>query len=475
MRKLIVGGREQESDSSFEVLNPYDSSVIDRVASAEPHHVEEALARAEAARAAVRAMPRWERARILRTVSDGLLEGREEMSRLMAAEVGKTLKEARGEVARAANTFAFAADEARRLGGEIVPFDAVPGGHARQGYSIKVPIGTILAITPYNFPLNLAAHKVAPAMAAGNPFILKPASVTPLCDLALGRLIIEAGFPAEAVSVLPGPGGSVGTQLVRDPRPRMVTFTGSVDVGKQIAREAGYKKIGMELGSNSGIIVTRSADLDFACSRIVLGAFALAGQVCISVQRVVVHRSAFDQVVERVTALSAAVRAGDQLDEATGMGPMITEKEAARVEAWIAEATESGSRVRTGGSRKGTLVEPTVLTGVPEDARLWQEEAFGPVVSINPYDDFDQALRSINETRYGLQAGIFTDSVEEAFRAIETLDVGGVIVNDFPTYRVDQMPYGGVKDSGIGREGLKYAIQEMTEEKLICFNFWRPD
>ncbi len=475
MYKLIVGGKEQESGSSFEVLNPFDSSVIDRVASAEPHHVEEALAAAEAARGTVRALPRSERARILRAVSRGLLDAREELSRLLAAEVGKTLKEARGEIARAASTFAFAGDEAMRLAGEIVPFDAASGGHSRQGYSLKVPLGTILAITPYNFPLNLAAHKIAPAMAAGNPFILKPASVTPLCDVLLGKIILEAGFPPEGVSVLPGPGGSVGLKLVRDERPRMVTFTGSVEVGKQIAREAGYKKIGMELGSNSGVIITESADLGFACRRIALGAYALAGQVCISVQRVVAHRDVFDEVVERVTALTGEVKTGDQLDPSTGMGPMITEKEAERVEAWIAEASQAGAEVRAGGARKGTLFEPTVLTGVPQDAKLWQEEAFGPVLSINPYDTLGEALDSINATRYGLQAGIFTDSLEEAFRAIETLDVGGVIVNDFPTYRVDQMPYGGVKDSGIGREGLKYAIREMTEEKLICFNFWRPD
>ncbi|MGD8628175.1 MAG: aldehyde dehydrogenase family protein, partial [bacterium] len=248
MHRLIVGGREQNSSSSFEVLNPFDSSLIDTVASAEPGHIEEALSAAEAARPRIRALPRSERARILHGVSAQLNARSDELSRLLAAEAGKTLKEARGEVARAASTFAFAGDEARRLAGEIVPFDAVPGGRLRQGYSLKVPLGTILAITPYNFPVNLAAHKIAPAMAAGNPFILKPASVTPLCDIMLGKIIVEAGFPAGGVSVLPGPGSSVGLRLVRDPRPRMVTFTGSVEVGKQIAREAGYKKIGMELG-----------------------------------------------------------------------------------------------------------------------------------------------------------------------------------------------------------------------------------
>jgi glyceraldehyde-3-phosphate dehydrogenase (NADP+) len=475
MYKLIVGGKEQESSTSFDVLNPFDSSLVGTVASAEAWHVEEALSAAVAARPEIRKLSRGERARILDRVSGQLKARSDELGRLLAAEAGKTLREAGGEVARAANTFAFAADEARRLGGEIIPFDAVPGGQSRQGYSLKVPLGVILAITPYNFPVNLAAHKIAPAMAAGNPFILKPASATPLCDIMLGKIILEAGFPPGGLSVLPGPGSSVGLKLVRDPRPRMVTFTGSVEVGKQIAREAGYKKIGMELGSNSGIIVTGSADLDFACRRIVTGACALAGQVCISVQRVVAHRDIFDELLERVTALAGEIKAGDQLDPATGMGPMISEKEAARVEAWVARAAAAGARVTTGGTRQGTLFQPTVLTGVPENEKLWQEEAFGPVVSINPYHDFEAALSSINDTRYGLQAGIFTDSLDEAFRAIEALDVGGVIVNDFPTYRVDQMPYGGVKDSGIGREGLKYAIEEMTEEKLICFNFWRPD
>jgi acyl-CoA reductase-like NAD-dependent aldehyde dehydrogenase len=475
MYKLIAGGRELDSGSSFEVLNPFDSSVIDQVASAEPSHVEAALAKADGARRKVAGLTRGERARILTGVSEKLLESKQDLALILAREVGKTLKEARGEVARAANTFAFAADEAKRLAGEIIPFDAVPEGHSRRGFSLKVPLGTILAITPYNFPLNLAAHKIAPAMASGNPFILKPASVTPLADVILGKLILEAGFPPEAVSVLPGPGSSVGLQLVRDPRPRMVTFTGSVEVGKEIAGQAGFKKIGMELGSNSGVIVAESADTEFASKRIVQGAFALAGQVCISVQRVAVHKRLFDVLAAKVTALTGRLRIGNQLDESTDMGPMISERDAQRLEEWIDEATKAGAEVLAGGHRQGSLYEPTVLAGVSSQARVWKEEAFGPVVCINAYDTFDQAVQAINQSRYGLQAGVFTNSVEEAFKAIELLDVGGVIVNDFPTYRVDQMPYGGAKDSGIGREGLKYAIQEMTEEKLVCFNFWRPD
>jgi glyceraldehyde-3-phosphate dehydrogenase (NADP+) len=316
---------------------------------------------------------------------------------------------------------------------------------------------------------------VAPAMAAGNPVIVKPASQTPLSGLILGEIVLEAGFPPEAVSVLCGPGSKVGMALVRDPRPRMVTFTGSVDVGKRIAAEAGFKKIGMELGSNSAVIVTDSADLDFACRRIVLGAFALAGQVCISVQRVVAARAVFEEVVDRVVDLAERLEVGNQLIETTDMGPMVSVADAERLEKWVDEAVAMGASVGTGAAREGSVYLPTVMTSVPRDARVWREEAFGPVVCINAYDGFDEALEAVNDSRYGLQAGVFTNSVSEAFQAIEELDVGGVIINDFPTYRVDQMPYGGVKDSGIGREGLKYAVHEMTEEKLVCFNFWKPE
>jgi glyceraldehyde-3-phosphate dehydrogenase (NADP+) len=448
---------------------------VEEVASADTAQVDEALALAEKARGKVARLTRGERAVILKKVSDALLQRKEELALILAKEVGKTLREARAEVERTSSTFAFAADEARRLGGDVVPFDAVAGGTSRRGFSLKVPIGTILAITPFNFPLNLAAHKVAPAIAAGNPFILKPASVTPVGDIMLGRIILEAGFPPEAVSVLAGPGSTVGMHLVEDERPRMVTFTGSVEVGKEIARRAGFKKIAMELGSNSAVVVTDSADLDFAAKRIVQGAFALAGQVCISVQRVIVHEDIFDDMVGRIGSLTSALKVGDQLDETTEMGPMISEADAERVGEWIAEAEAAGARVSVGGEREGSVFQPTVITHAPREVKIWKEEAFGPVVCVNPYSTFDKAVEAVNDSRYGLQGGVFTNSVDEAFRAIEAFDVGGVIINDVPTYRVDQMPYGGVKDSGMGREGLKYAIQEMTEEKLVCFNFWRPE
>lgn len=475
MRENIIAGKPASGETSFEVLNPYDASLVEEVASASPADIDKALSSAEGARDKVASLTRHERARILRGISDRLTSAQDEIALLLAKEVGKTLKEARSEVGRAANTFAFGADEARRLAGEVIPFDAVPGGKGREGFNLRVPIGTVIAITPFNFPLNLAAHKVAPAMAAGNPVIIKPASQTPLTDLRLGEIALEAGYPPEALSVVCGPGRTVGMALVSDPRPRMVTFTGSVDVGKRIAREAGFKKIGMELGSNSGVVVAESADLDFASARISAGAFALAGQVCISVQRVAVVDEVFEDVVTSVAGAAAALKVGDQLDQATDMGPMVGEGDAARLEEWIEEAVGRGAKIRTGGTRKGSLYQPTVLTDVPRDCRVWREEAFGPVVCINRCADFEEGLAVINESRYGLQAGAFTKSLDEAFRAVEVLDVGGVIINDFPTYRVDQMPYGGVKDSGIGREGLKYAVHEMTQEKLVCFNFRKPE
>ena len=475
MLKMILGGRETQAESSFPVHNPCDGSVIDEIACAEAAHVDEAVTLAEKARPDVAGLSRADRAAVLRKVSDALVTGKEDLALTLAREVGKTVKEARAEVERAASTFAFAAEEARRLGGDEVPFDAVAGGVSRRGYSLKVPIGTVLAITPFNFPLNLAAHKIAPAMAAGNPFILKPASVTPIADVMLGRIILEAGFPPEGVSVLPGPGRTVGMRLVGDERPRMVTFTGSVEVGKGIAREAGFKRIAMELGSNSAVVVTDSADVEFAARRIVQGAFALAGQVCISVQRVLVDENLFEDVVGRVVELASALKVGDQLDESTDMGPMISEGDAARVEQWIREAEVDGADIRLAGERRGGILTPAVLAKTAHEAKVWKEEAFGPVVCINPYRTFEEAVAAVNDSRYGLQAGVFTNSVDQAFKAIDRLDVGGVIINDVPTYRVDQMPYGGVKDSGIGREGLRYAIEEMTEEKLVCFNFWRPE
>lgn len=471
---LILGGRQTQGDNAFEVRNPYDGSLVAAVAAAGTRQAERAVDLASRHQPKVGRLSRAERAGILAGISERLLGQEEDLATILAREVGKTIREARTEVGRAAATFAWASEEAKRIAGEVIPFDAVAAGVGRQGFTVKAPVGTVVAITPFNFPLNLAAHKIAPAIAAGNAFILKPASRTPLADLRLGELAIEAGFPPEAVSVLPGPGSRLGMDLVRNPGPRMVTFTGSADVGKQIVAAAGLKRIAMELGSNCAVIVSKHADLEFAAKRIVQGGYALAGQVCISVQRVLVEESVFEDVVASVVRGASEIRAGDQLQETTEMGPMISHDAAERVEAWIDEAAQVGAEVRLKGKRSGALMWPSVLARVPRDSKVWREEVFGPLVCINPCRTFGEAVALANDSRYGLQAGVFTDSVEEAYQAVEGLDVGGVMVNDVPAYRVDHMPYGGVKDSGIGREGLRYAIEEMTETKLVCFNLLRP-
>ena len=470
----IVGGKERSAETTFDVLSPYDGKTYETIGSVDAAMMDEAFSLCEKAKGLIKAMTRKERADVLFRVSELLVEDREKIAAILVNEAGKTIREARTETDRAANTFRFAGEEAKRLGGEIVPFDAVANGVGRQGFSMKVPIGTVIAITPFNFPLNLAAHKIAPAMAAGNPFILKPASQTPVSGIELVRLILESGWPAEGAHATPGRGGAIGDALVSDERGAMVTFTGSAEIGKRISSLAGYKRIAMELGSNSAVVVTESADLDFAAERIVRGGFALAGQVCISVQRVIAHRDIFDDLVARCVQITGGMKVGDPMNEKTDMGPMIDEKAAAAFHAWVEEAGRLGAETLAGGSRDGTLHEPTVLANVPREAALWREEAFGPVIVINPYDTFEEAVEAVNDSKYGLQGGIFTSDIDEAFQAVNRFEVGGVIINDVPTFRVDQMPYGGVKDSGIGREGLKYAMEEMTEEKLICFNFWKP-
>lgn len=466
---MLIAGREVEAERSIEVKNPFDGAVVGTVPSASPEQVEAALSAAVEGAGAMERLSRRERARILSRAS-GLIEERsDELATLVAREVGKTIREARAEVGRAAETFALSAGEAERLAGEMVPFDAAPNGRGRFGFAIRRPLGVIVAITPFNFPLNLAAHKVAPAIAAGNAVVLKPASVTPLADLALGRLLYDAGLPETALSVVTGSGGEVGAALVSDPRPRMVTFTGSAAVGRAIVGAAGLKKTAMELGSNSAVIVTEHGDVAVAAERSVRGAFALAGQVCISVQRVLIHESVIDGFLERSAGVADGLVVGDQLDEETDVGPMIDEREAERAEAWIEEAVALGASLVRGGGRRGTLVEPAILTGVPSAARLWRDEAFAPVMAVRPYGTLEEAFRVVNDSKYGLQAGIYTDRVEEAVAAAHTIRCGGVMVNDVPTFRADLMPYGGEKESGLGREGPRYAVREMSELRVVAF------
>jgi glyceraldehyde-3-phosphate dehydrogenase (NADP+) len=464
---MLIGGREIGSGAAIDVLNPFDASLVDTVPAATPDEVELALEAAARGARTMERLTRFERARVLAKASSLIEERSEALAILLAREVGKTIREARGEVSRAVQTFAVASEEARRLSGEMVPFDGAPTGGDRFGFYLRVPVGVVLAITPFNFPLNLAAHKVAPALAAGNAVILKPASVTPLTDIELVRLLYDAGLPEEGISVVTGSGSVVGDRLVADPLPRMVTFTGSAEVGKGIVARAGLKRVALELGSNSAVVVTDKCDPGSAVERTVRGAFALAGQVCISVQRVLLQESISDRFVEDAAALTRSLIVGDQLSEATDVGPMIDGEQAARSEEWVGEAVAAGAGVVAGGGRNGTVFEPTILADPPEDARIWKDEAFAPVMAVRTYGTLDEAIDSVNRSRFGLQAGIYTDDLDDALRAAHEIRCGGVMVNDVPTFRVDLMPYGGEKESGLGREGPRFAVEEMTEIRVV--------
>lgn len=398
----------------------------------------------------------------------------DELSRTLCLESGKPIKHARGEVTRAVSTLTIASEEAGRIGGETVPLDITPAAGDRLGIVRRFPLGPISGISPFNFPLNLVCHKVAPALAAGNTITLKPASATPLSALLLGDILLQAGMIPGAYNVLPC-SASVAEPLVTDPRLKMITFTGSAEVGWGLKTRAGKKRVCLELGGNAAVVVEPDADMDFAVQRSVLGGYAYAGQICISVQRIFVQRDVYqtfrDRFVEGVNNLIL----GDPLLEETDVGPMIDEPSAVQTEAWVEEACAAGAKILTGGERNGTFFQPTVLEGAPRDAKVACEEVFAPVVVLDAYDRFEEALERVNDSVFGLQAGIFCKDVEKVFRAFNDIEAGGVIVNDIPTYRVDHMPYGGVKDSGFGREGVKYALEEMTEIKLMVVNHGLPD
>lgn len=468
--KMLIAGKWIDKDKKIEVRNPYNGELIDTVPQADKDDVGKAIQSAVKGFEAMRNLSGYKRAEILAGVA-GLLRKRfDGFVRSVAQEVGKTVKEAKGEVNRAIQTFIVASEEAKRIQGETIPFDAAPGGENKTGFYLRVPAGVILAITPFNFPLNLACHKLAPALASGNSVILKPASATPLTDLKLGELILEAGLPEDALNIITGSGEEIGDLLVSDPRIRMVTFTGSLAVGKRLTQKAGLKKIALELGSNSAVIIMQDADLDSAIPRLLTGAYAVAGQVCISVQRLMVHEAVYETFLDRFIPLVEKLKAGDQLDENVDMGPMISEKEAERVENWVKEAMAEGAKCLPGIKRQGSLLYPMVLTGIKPEMKVFSEEAFGPLVTVNSFKTFPEAIDLVNRSQYGLQAGIYTRNINTALEAAKKIEAGGVIVNDVPTFRVDLMPYGGVKGSGLGREGVKYAVEEMTEIKLVCFS-----
>jgi acyl-CoA reductase-like NAD-dependent aldehyde dehydrogenase len=466
---FLVDGKWMEEGDLVEVRAPYDGSVIAQVFQGRRQHAEAAIAAAVKAFGTTRRLPAFERQRVLRRVAENIAERKAEFARTLAQEAGKPIKAARSEVERSIFTFTVAAEESTRIYGEYLPLDWQEYTAGRWGIVRRFPLGPIAGITPFNFPLNLVAHKLAPAIAAGCSMVLKPAPQTPLSALLLAEAVQQAGWPDGALNVLPLSNEDAGL-LVSDDRLKMISFTGSAAVGWQIKRNAGKKKVILELGGNAGVIVHSDADLAYAADRCVAGGFGYAGQTCISVQRILVERSVCAKFTDLMLVGVAKLRTGDPLDESTDLGPLIRESDAVRASDWIQEAVRGGARLLCGGRRNGPMLEPTVLTGTRPEMKVNCQETFAPVVTIEPYDDFKDALRQTNNSAYGLQAGIFTRDVKLLFNAYEELEVGGLIAGDVPSFRIDHMPYGGVKDSGLGREGLRYAIEEMTEPKLLVMN-----
>jgi glyceraldehyde-3-phosphate dehydrogenase (NADP+) len=467
---MLVGGEWLDREETIRVQDPHSGEVIDTVPRGTADDMNRAVASAVEGYQTNRRLSTGRRAEILRKTARIVEEHQKEFARLISLEGSKTIREARKEAFRCTLTLRVAAEEATRILGETIAFDQQAGSENRRGYYYRFPIGVIAAVTPFNDPLNLVAHKVAPAIAGGNAVVVKPATATPLSALKLAEALLEAGLPPNVLSVVTGPGREIGGALVSDPRVRMVSFTGGVEAGLEVAKAAGLKKIGMELGSNSPVIVLGDCDLYRAVESCVSGAFWAAGQNCIGVQRIYVEEEVYESFVESFVARTLRYKVGPKQDEDCDMGPLINEAEAVRVESWVSEAIQAGATVECGHRREGAVYWPTVLTNVPAGVKVDCEEVFGPVVSIYPVADLEQAITLANDVEFGLHAAIFTRSLTHAFRAIEELDVGGVMVNDSTDYRMDAMPFGGVKYSGLGREGIKFALLEMTEPKTVCFN-----
>ncbi len=467
---MLIGKNWVDKDDKIEVRNPYNDDLIDTVPSGDDDDVKAAFQAAEEGFKINRNLPVHQRISILYKTAEIIRNNQEEFARTIASEGSKTIKEARKEASRCIDTITISAEEARRIVGETVPFDSREGSENRVGYYYRFPIGIILAITPFNDPLNLVAHKVGPAIGGGNSVVLKPATVTPLSALKLGEALIEAGLPWNVLNIVTGRASRIADALVTDSRARMISFTGGTEAGLDIVKKAGLKKIGMELGSNSPVIVMDDADLKQAAELSVSGAFWAVGQNCIGVQRIYIHEAVYEEFERMFVECTQKMKVGYQLDEDTDMGPMINEEEAVRVEKWVEEALKEGAELLTGGQRKGTLFEPTVFRNMPESAKLNCEEVFGPVVNLYKVSSLDEAIELSNSVRYGLHGAIFTKGLNNAFKAIKELDVGGVMINDSTDYRIDMMPFGGVKWSGLGREGIKFALLEMTEPKVVCFN-----
>jgi acyl-CoA reductase-like NAD-dependent aldehyde dehydrogenase len=466
--QLLIDGQWRGNGPTLEVRNKYNGEIVGVLPTASRSDLDTALDAAQRAEEVMAEMPAYKRAEILLKTAALLKERSEDLAKTIAAEAGKALKFARAEVDRAASTFTIAAEEAKRLHGETIPLDAVPAGEGYFGFWTRRPVGVIAAISPFNFPLNLVAHKVAPALAAGNTLVLKPATSTPLAAVKLCQILMEAGLPAGAINLAVGSGGSVGEWLITDPRVDKITFTGSPEIGRHILSVAGIKKVTLELGNTSPVVIAPDADLDFVARRCAVGAFYNSGQVCISVQRIYSQKQVYEPFAEKFVKATEAMVVGDPLDERVDVGPMIDSKEVDRIEGWVQEAQTSGAQVLTGGKRDGSVYYPTVLTGVQDDMKVVREEVFAPVASVISSDDFESALQQANDTKFGLQVGVFTNDVNRVLKAVKRLNFGGVIVNDTPNFRADHMPYGGNRQSGLGREGVRFAMEDMTNIQLVA-------
>jgi acyl-CoA reductase-like NAD-dependent aldehyde dehydrogenase len=468
-RGVFIDGHWVDGGPTAEIKSPYDGSRVGVVTLAGPQQIEQAIDSSVRAFKATKRSPAFARKNVLRSISAKIAERREQFARIMALEAGKPIKTARAEVDRAIFTFSVAAEEAGRIGGEFLPLDLQEFTAGRWGIVRRFPVGPIAAITPFNFPLNLVAHKVAPAIASGCTVVLKPAPQTPLTALMLAEVVQDSGWPAGGLNVIPTTNEDAAL-IVSDDRLKMLSFTGSSAVGWKLKANAGKKKVTLELGGNAAAIIHSDADLDFAAERCAVAGFSYSGQSCISVQRILVHKSAFEPFLQKFVDRAKKLKAGDPLDESTDIGPLIRESDAERAVKWVQEAVAGGANLVIGGGRKGSVVEPTILTNTRAEMKVNCEEVFAPVKTVEPYEDFGDALARVNRSPYGLQAGLFTNDARLIFRAYEELEVGGLIVGDVPTFRIDHMPYGGVKDSGLGREGLRYAIEEMTEPRLLAMN-----
>ncbi|BBI31247.1 aldehyde dehydrogenase family protein [Cohnella abietis] len=473
---LWIGGQWQQASQYETLYNPYNGEALTRIGQGSPTDAERAIEAAHSAFASYSLMSAFQRSEILYRVAEIFGRRREELAAVIALEAAKPLKAARAEIVRTIETYRFAAEAAKSVTGEQIAMDAAEGGQGRIGFTVRLPLGVVTAITPFNFPFNLVAHKVGPALAAGNTIVLKPAEQTPISSLLLADIFTEAGLPPGVLNIVTGKGAELGEVLTSHPLVKKVSFTGSHAVGEIILRRAGLRRTTLELGSNAALIVDKGTDVDAIIDRCVSGAFGYNGQVCISLQRILVHQSLYSRFVERFAAAAFKLVIGSPLEENTDITSLISDKAAERIALWVEEAVTAGASVVTGGQlsrdkEKGNnIYTPTVLTDVPHSAKVWTEEVFGPVAVIQSFGDLPEAIREVNASRYGLMAGVYTPDINSAFMAARQLEAGGVVINDIPTFRVDHMPYGGAKDSGKGTEGVSYAIQEMTQLKLISFN-----